>query len=345
MSKNRKDSDILEVPGILSFSRKIEPSDGLFFSGDWDDRDNSEQWEPIPVCSEMLRATKSSYGEEKPEESNPQPNEFAALPRSADTLKVEFTLRVIGGVDVPSACGDGDGRIAKRVREIVAQYKGRFGGFSELAKRYAHNLATGRFLWRNRIGPDEIEIRIVKIEKGQQVKREWRFDAKARKMNDFTDSGPNDRLDELADLIDLALAGKGALFKVEAFVRLGNGQQVFPSQEMIMKEKRGEKGKVLYRVKDIAAFHSQKIGNAIRTIDTWYEEYGSSTENGPISVEPFGSVTTRNRAFRKEGGRSFYDLFKKWALQYKAPELDGDQHYVIAILIRGGVLGQKGSGE
>jgi len=341
MSKDNKVSDKLEIPGILSFSRKLEPSDGLFFSGDWNDRANSEQWESIPVCSEMIRATKSSYGETKPEQSNPQPNEFAALSRGADTLKVEFTLRVLDGVDVPSACGDGDGRITKRIREIVAEYKGRFGGFSELARQYAHNLATGRFLWPNRIGPDEIGIWIAKIEKGKEI-NEWRFDAKSRRMNDFTDSGKDDKLAELADLIAQALSGKGALLKVEAFVRLGNSQQVFPSQEMIMKEKRGEKAKVLYRVKDIAALHSQKIGNAIRTIDTWYEDYGGSKGNGPISVEPFGSVTTKNRAFRKEGGRSFYDLFKKWALKDKAPELEGDQHYVIATLIRGGVLGQKG---
>jgi len=341
MSKNKETSDKLKIPDILAFSRKLEPSDGLFFSGKWDERANAEPWEPIPVCSEMLRATKSSYGETNPEQSNPQPNEFAALPPYADTLKVEFTLRVHGGAAVPSVCGDGDGRIAKRIGDIVAEYKDRFGGFSELAKRYAHNLATGRFLWRNRIGPEEIEIRIVNIEKGKQC-GEWIFDAKSRKMNNFTESGPDDRLSELVDLISQALSDKGALLKVEAFVRLGNTQQVFPSQEMIMKEKRGEKGKVLYRVKDIAAFHSQKIGNAIRTIDTWYEDYDDSKGNGPISVEPFGSVTTKSRAFRKDGKRDFYSLFKEWICNGNPPPLEGDQHYVIATLIRGGVFGQKG---
>jgi len=39
--------------------------------------------------------------------------------------------------------------------------------------------------------------------------------------------------------------------------------------------------------------HSQKIGNALRTIDTWYEK---SKESGPIAIEAYGSVTPQGEA-------------------------------------------------
>jgi len=340
MSKDNKNEDKLTIPPILAFSRKLEPSDGLFFSGEWEKRNDSDQWEPILVCAQGIRASKSSRGETNPEQSNPQFNEFAALPSGADTLKVEFTLRILGGVGMPFACGDSDGRVRTRIKEIVEDYKERFG-FGELSKRYAINLANGRFLWRNRIGADEVEIRIIQIKKGKR-EDEWKFDALAHGLDDFDNSGRTDGLSELANLIAKSLLGEETLLEVTAFVRRGHRQQVFPSQEMIMRESRGEKGKILYRVNNVAAMHSQKIGNAFRTIDTWYE---GAEGNGPISVEPFGSVTMQRKAWRKDGGRDFYNLFDKWIIKNKVPDRIGDQHYVIATLIRGGVFGKKGSDE
>lgn len=41
--------------------------------------------------------------------------------------------------------------------------------------------------------------------------------------------------------------------------------------------------------------HSQKVGNAIRTIDTWYAEEVAF----PIAAEPYGAVTTLGTAFRQ----------------------------------------------
>ena len=77
--------------------------------------------------------------------------------------------------------------------------------------------------------------------------------------------------------------------------------------------------------------HSQKIGNAMRTIDTWYPNLEG--ENlGPIAVEPYGSVTSQWRAYRQPK--------EKLVLNDKEPDIE-QQHYVMAILIRGGVFGEK----
>ncbi len=116
---------------------------------------------------------------------------------------------------------------------------------------------------------------------------------------------------------------------------------MFPSQELILDKAKTSKSKTLYSVSNIAAMHSQKIGNALRSIDTWYLD---ADQNGPIAVEPYGSVTTQGRAYRqpklKEKG-DFYTLFDNWLVKDQAPPME-QQHFVMATLIRGGVFGDAG---
>ena len=128
------------------------------------------------------------------------------------------------------------------------------------------------------------------------------------------------------------------LLQVTAFVRVGPGQEVFPSQELILDKGNSKKSKTLYHVNDIAAIHSQKIGNALRTIDTWYE---GADALGPIAAEPYGSVTTQGKAYRQPRQKlDFYTLLDNWVLHDNAPAIE-QQHYVMAILIRGGVFGES----
>ncbi|OWG14679.1 CRISPR-associated protein Csy3 [Delftia sp. K82] len=82
--------------------------------------------------------------------------------------------------------------------------------------------------------------------------------------------------------------------------------------------------------------HSQKIGNALRTIDTWYD---GAQDLGPIAVEPYGSVTTQGKAWRQpKQKQDFYTLLDDWLLKDKVPPVE-QQHFVMAVLIRGGVFG------
>src|SRR5690606_3053365 len=114
------------------------------------------------------------------------------------------------------------------------------------------------------------------------------------------------------------------LLEVDAFVRLGAGQHVFPSQEMNM----GEKKKVLFKLgkdNNHAAMHSVKLGNAIRTIDDWYSENAEF----PIAVEPYGSVTQRGEAYRKSK-TDLYTLMLDWVND--KPVADEQKYYVLANL-------------
>ena len=336
----------LKTASVLAFERKLDPSDALLFSGRWDDRATTA-WAPIAVREKSVRGTISNRLKTKDQDPtkldakiadpNLQTVDVATLPAEADTLKVSFTLRVLGGAGTPSACNNADyqSKLLDTVKTYVSTQ-----GFGELARRYAHNLANGRFIWRNRVGAEQVEVRIERLVQGQASKT-WTFDALQLSTRHF--EAPDDAasaLAEVADLIAKGLAGQShVLLTVTAFARLGAGQEVFPSQELILDKDTSKKSKTLYAVGGVAGMHSQKLGNALRTIDTWHQ---LADTLGPIAVEPYGSVTTLGKAFRPPTEKQdFYSLLDGWMLKDKAPEV-AQQHFVMATLVRGGVFGDAG---
>ncbi|ANF56258.1 type I-F CRISPR-associated protein Csy3 [Halotalea alkalilenta] len=344
MAKN----DTLKTASVLAFERKLDPSDALFSSGTWDDRAQYANWRIIPVREKSVRGTISNRLKAKDqdpakldaaiENPNLQTVDVAALPHDADTLAVHFTLRVLAGAGTPSACNSAE--YQRKLKQTVAGYVSEHG-FGELAHRYACNLANGRFLWRNRVGAEEIEV-VVSQMKGGQAEQQWTFDAFEHSLRDFEGSKATR---ELSELINEALSGERyLLLDVVAFARVGAGQEVFPSQELILDRSRGDKSKTLYSIGDdkTAAIHSQKLGNALRTIDTWYPAPEDGGDLGPIAVEPYGSVTTQGSAYRQPKQKvDFYNLLDNWLLKDQAPSTE-QQHFVMATLIRGGVFGDAG---
>ena len=337
-------TDKLTTASVLAFERKLDPSDAVFHAGRWDDRAQSHAWQPVTVREKSVRGTISNRLKAKDqdpakldaaiENPNLQTVDVAALPAEADTLKVQFTLRVLGGAGTPSACNSAayQAKLLATVQGYVQQH-----GFGELARRYAANLANGRFLWRNRAGAEQVDVIVEQMHNGQAANT-WPFDALA--LNTRAVGAINTEakgLDELGQAIAAGLAGsQHVLLRVTALVRQGAGQEVFPSQELILDKDSAGKSKTLYHVDGVAAIHSQKIGNAIRTIDTWYE---GAEELGPIAVEPYGSVTTQGKAYRQPKQKlDFYTLLDNWLLKDQVPPVE-QQHFVMAVLIRGGVFG------
>ena len=328
----------LETASVLAFERKLANSDARMFSGQWDQRNESGRWQPISLQQKDVRGTISNRMkaavandpaklDAEIEKPNLQRVDVAALPFDADTLKVSFTLRVLGDLASPSACNSPSYQVA--LTEKVQGYI-QTNSFTELAKRYAENLANGRFLWRNRVGAEAVEVHV-----NHEASR-WVFNSYDFSLRRF--SSPESDLQALSNVIEQGLAGENFTFvTVDAFVKLGQGQEVFPSQELILDKGKSDKSKVLYHVNSVAAIHSQKIGNALRTIDTWYPD---ADEVGPIAVEPYGSVTNRGTAYRQPKAKmDFYNLLDNWITKDQAPEIE-QQHYVIATLIRGGVFGK-----
>ncbi len=184
-----------------------------------------------------------------------------------------------------------------------------------------------------------VEVHVAHLKDGRPVVS-WAFDALKHSLRDLTiPDSQVESLSKLAAVIATGLSGEAAqvLLQITAYVRVGAGQEVFPSQELILDRERGDKSKTLYDVNGVGAIHSQKIGNALRSIDTWYP---GAEENGPIAVEPYGSVTTQGKAWRQPKEKlDFYSLLDGWIIKEKQPELS-QQHFVIATLIRGGVFGE-----
>ncbi|CAM3773774.1 type I-F CRISPR-associated protein Csy3 [Castellaniella denitrificans] len=338
----------LKTASVLAFERKLDPSDALFAAGQWDDQSEADQWPAVGIKEKSVRGTISNRlkaAEQDPakldaaiENPNLQTVDVAALPADADTLKVSFTLRVLPGTGKPSACNSAE--YEAKLMQVVGGYV-EANGFTELARRYAHNLANGRFLWRNRVGAEEVSVIVSLLERGR-VTQSWTFDALSLGLRNFEAGDAQADRDAVAALIADGLAGKRhVLLQVTAFARIGAGQEVFPSQELVLERGRGDKSKTLYDVGGVAAIHSQKLGNAIRTIDDWYSGADSL---GPIAVEPYGSVTTQGKAYRQpkvKPSLDFYNLFDDWVLKDKVPDIE-QQHFVMAVLVRGGVFGDAG---
>ncbi|MCU8089323.1 type I-F CRISPR-associated protein Csy3 [Shewanella sp. SM21] len=322
----------LSTPSVLAFEAKLLPSDALMFAGNWDEN----VWQPIIVGEKAVRGTISNRLkaatandpaklDAEVSKANLQTVDIAALPHHTDTLKLVFTLRILSNLHIPSTCNDPayQEALAAKVKQYQIETQ-----FSELAKRYAQNIANGRFLWRNRVGAQAVKIVVT------ANNQHFTFDSYDFNLRDFAD---DQQINELAKIIQFGLMEKHALIKIEAYSQLGQGQAVFPSQELVMGGGKGDKSKFLYQLDGQAAMHSQKIGNALRTIDTWHPDF---EEIGPIAVEPYGSVTNRGAAYRQPKEKNdFYNLLDAWMLKDKIPSIE-QQHYVMAMLIRGGVFGE-----
>ena len=339
----------LKTASVLAFERKLDPSDALFRAGDWADRDQAANWPGIPVREKSVRGTISNRLKTKDqdpakldaaiENPNLQTVDVAALPNDADTLMAHFTLKVLGNAGRPAACNNA--AYEEKLQYLVEGYVEEHG-FGTLARRYAQNLANGRFLWRNRLGAEDVEVQVRRLEGGEPV-ASWTFDALTVSMRDFSAEGEAaSDLADLAEAIRQGLSGERfVLLDVTAFARMGRGQEVFPSQELVLGRSSGDKSKTLYAVNDTAGIHSQKLGNAIRTIDTWYPAANGESNPGPIAVEPYGSVTTQGTAYRQPKQKvDFYSLLDNWILKDRVPA-EEQQHFVMATLIRGGVFGDK----
>ncbi len=329
MAVNQTKTTVLTLPSVLAFSRKLEVSDALMASGFWTDIDKSGQWQPITLHEKRNRATKSQYGVKDEEKSEPNLSwgDDAVLPHDADTLRVKFTLKILGQLEEPTACNSPE--FEKKVKENVKAYRDKYQ-FKELATRYANNIVNGRFLWRNRVGAELVSI---KVKHGKET---WTFNAYDYSLNKFSPS-TDDSDHPFAQLIAVmqnGLQGDGFEYlEITAFAKLGFGQHVFPSQEMVMNPPKDQKTKFLFQLTGCAAMHAEKIGNALRTIDTWYAD---DINLRAIAVEPYGSVTSRGEAHRISKN-DFYTLFLKWLKDDEIPA--EQQHFVIATLIRGGVFG------
>lgn len=328
----------ITVASVLAFERKFDFSDVHFFQKN--SQNSHTNLLDVKIQEKSVRGTisnrlKNTIANDplkldaEVQKPNLQRVDVAMLDDSCDTLVAKFSLKILPFDGEPSTCNDQtyQTKLIETIQTYINEY-----GFSELAKRYAQNILNARWLWRNRMGAESIKVTVSNNGESIIIK-----DAKSLNLIDFKQE--NEEINKLSQWIASGLSGENSpvFLTIDAEAIVGSGQEVYPSQELIL-DKKDTKSKVLYSANNKAAMHNQKVGNAIRTIDTWYD----ANAKFPIAIEPYGSVTTLGTAFRQPKNKNdFYTHFDNWVLKDQTPTPE-QQHYIIAVLIRGGVFGASG---
>ncbi len=338
----------IKLPEVLAFARTIEPSPALMYACNWDKEDERSE---IKVFEKTIRGTISNKQKDavakdpiklnkEIEKPNIQRVDCAHLPDDKDTLVLDFTIKFLNFEG--KACVSNNIDYSNRIYELKQEVPNNI--YDTLAERYIYNLISARFLWRNRLGSRGIKVLVQDLD-NQENKFEF-VNTESLSMFEFDIDKINnkDGFNKLKELVKNTFKARpdtnNLYLNIKAYVRLAEGLEVFPSQEFVEKgNNKNDKGKYLYKLNnDHAAMHSQKIGNALRTIDTWYASDSEMEYVGPIAAEPYGAVTSLAKAYRTSKN-SFYTLFENWVKGAKLN--DDDLTFVLSILIRGGVFGGK----
>jgi CRISPR-associated protein Csy3 len=353
-----KTETFAKTPSILSFQRGIIVTDGAFFNlkgGQYEDH-------PLAVVRHGIRGTQNvssaadtaKGGARDP--SNIQQTETAKTDHDAEGFVVTFGLRVIDLASTLFACAADKVEITNAVRDSILGFAARAkssAGAEDVCRRLARNVANGSWLWRNRVAASSIRIEV-----SGPAEKVAEFDALAiptRHFNDFTDGEK-----ALAEVLLRGLQGDtDASMNVVAFISFGvkGAVEVFPSQAYVENKPSGfarplyklnpTRMRIATRIADVeasqvlgqAALRDQKISNRLRTIDTWYP--GFEQVKQPIPVEPNGANLELMQFFRPSKVSAF-SLFAR--LNQIDPNSD-EGKYCIAIMLRGGVLGEKDGKE
>ncbi len=367
MSK-KQSSDAVRLPSLLGYKRSIEPTQFAMYAllpkqgyaGLQSLSEETAKLLPVAVSETTVRGTIANYAKEAPQDrvgvaknaidgANIQRIESAFLPVNASVLLVRGAVRFAGHAFEPAMhdCVEFVGK----VQDFLSVYRDG-NNFQELALRYVLNLACGRWLWRNWQG-DDLQVRLTVRSAGLDVVlKEGAVDMSKGFSLDAVCEEHRDAVRAIVSRVADSLSGtskKSTVVQVSASVDMGPGAEVYPSQEFSTADEKGsseEVGKrlavsVLSDGTRQAVLHPQKVGNAVRTIDTWHGQDGV----GPIAVEPFGANTHLKCAYRTSGN-DLYTYFKNPGelLASASAGVDGRHHFVVACLIRGGAY-QMGSGK
>lgn len=131
---------------------------------------------------------------------------------------------------------------------------------------------------------------------------------------------------------------------VKAKIGVGWGDEVYPSQEFLDEREDGTPTKQLATVEllngeETAAFHGQKIGAALQSIDDWWHEDADK----PLRVNEYGADREYVIARRHVShGNDFYQLVRNtenWIeTMTDSKTIPNDVHFIMSVLIKGGLF-------
>lgn len=342
----------LNIPSIFTMKRSIQSSDGVFYSGRnlkiVDGNIVLDNVKNVLVKEIGIKASKSNYENDenkiadKLHESNLQRIEMASLDSENDWLQVSYNVNFTNQLK-PYSCNDVS--FSEKINEFINLYSEQ-RGFSELIERYLINIISSIPMWRNR---DFASEGYAKVEVNEEVFI-FKLDLHTDELdvNDLSDE-ESKSLNELVDFVLKKYKNKKTVsLDVTNYLKLGNGQEVFPSQEFVDDKSKADNdpsrilASTVINGKRVAVYHNAKIGNAIRRIDNWYGKEGETVYKVP--VEPF--APEQNKALVHRVSNNFYKLIESNLEKYmKLMESDNidsqslkDIDFIMACFIRGGVF-------
>lgn len=351
----------IKVPKVLSFQRGTIVSDGTLSS--IVPTEKGEELVPIKVVRHGIRGINNKPKPNSDGVANIQRTESAKTAADAVGLAVEFAYRTLSADQLLFGCSDPAYRLA--VNGFVERFFVRgIPEFDEVCLRYARNILNGRWLWRN--------LMLGEASVSATVKSNGKvYSGAGSRRSDF-DQYTDDEKALAQDVIATGLlSGQGGAPTLSVVGRVTFGfkgeVEVFPSQNMVTNKPKGF-ARSLYKVDMIsrkelisilsgankdgedagefmadmidmgrAALRDQKIGNAIRTIDTWYPGYSGT----PLPIEPNGASLETNLLHRKETVVNAEGLLSKIDEIVPSATFNPNAAYLIALIVRGGVFSEK----
>ena len=332
------------LPKVLATQRNYILTDGLFYNVDKDGNRS-----PVEVKNHTIIGVDNAKkdAEKFAILANPQRVDSAKLSPDAVAYQVRFSLAFIPmEKSLSKIAGESSQQLKAQLAKFIASALNS-DGLTEVANRIARNVLNGRWLWRNRITAQSIQVRVIKGE--QELASS---DALSISLNSFDEFSDNEKKlgEQIKDQLK-GMANDELKITAELTPRVTGAAEVYPSQNYLDKPK-GDNAlpsKSLYVVNPRspakqngavtivgqAALRDQKISNALRTIDTWY-----SDEQGlrPIAVEFYGANIDDQAFYRKGKGKGA----AKNAIQLMETVEDLDPNsedgmFFIGCLLRGGV--------
>lgn len=362
-----------KAPSGFSIARNTVITDGVFYNninGVW------EKY-PVLVIRHGIRGTQNTAKDGEGEGStakdstrnvsNLQTIDSARLDPNAQSLAVRFGFRPLDLKDIEKRVALSSILYSKdelrAYRQSLLDFVQRAlqgEAIMEISRRMARQIANGRWLWRNRYEALDIDVEVRRKTDEEIDPLVGSFKALDIPLDHFDDY-TEDEL-KLANAIASGFRGDDDIvFDIIAHVDFGvrGPIEVYPSQNYIPKDKDNGKQKDKYQLsrslykinvrnageeslEDLkvvghAALRDQKIGNALRTFDTWYPEFNEFKI--PIPVEPEGASLDQQRFFRAiKSKKSAFTLFQQFdQLDPETP----DGLFALSCIIRGGVYSES----
>lgn len=358
--RKAKRSD-LELPGVLSFRRSFEITDGVMCAERM--RDGVTETADILIYDQGQRTTKShevTKGNGDTQRSGEDSANLihvqqAKMPQGFDTLVVRTSILVLPLRTEADQCGSDIWHNA--IKQSICAAK-ESSLMERIARYYAYNITNGSWLWRNRITSDAIQIEVKFGDKVVKIKE-------ALDLNPYPVATPDSdetddphtacrQIDVLAKAIASTLSGneKPLRLDVTARVSMMPGQAVWPSQRYTPTKRvvgKQPNGKEIFSSRDFYIFSgapaitAEKIGSALRTFDNDHGHPVHSSEI--IPVEPNGGSLRLGINLRRQGNdlRSllpgFLGLHNEQSGHSHEALTDSQTIYVLGCLIRGGIFG------